>query len=66
MRQDQRHAFQAIQVSPRGLEDILDTYTVTQRRSAAAAYALAEALCERARAMQAKPTAYVKEVNAPE
>jgi hypothetical protein len=59
-----RHAFQAIQMQSNGGEAILDTFTVTKRRSADEAYQLAEALCEKARRLAHRPAAFVREINA--
>ena len=59
-----RHAFEAIQLSESGGENILDTFTVTKKRSANAAYSAAEQLCEQARRLPHKPAAFVREINA--
>lgn len=59
------HAFEAIQMETNGGEALAGTFRVTKRRSADAAYAEAEALCEAVRALAHKPAAFVREINAP-
>ena len=56
------HAFQAV-ATGNGYETVLNFFTVTRKRNADAAYAAAEAVCEKARARGA---AFVREINAPE
>lgn len=59
-----KHAFEAVQLGPNGSESILDTFQVTQERSADEAYAQAEALCQEARSLPHNPCAFVREVGA--
>jgi hypothetical protein len=60
-----RHSFQAIQRESDGSESVLDTFVVTAKRTADAAYVAAEELCERARALPHRPAAFVREINEP-
>lgn len=57
------HAFEAIQIEG-GTEALLQTFRVTNRRSADMAYEAAEKLCEQARGLRHKPAAFVREINA--
>ena len=59
-----RHAFEAIQLGSGGGESLLDTVTITKKRSADDAYAKAERLCQAARDLPHKPAAFAREINA--
>ena len=57
------HAFQAV-TPGNGYETVLNTFTVTRRRTADLAHDEAEALCAKVRAWPHHPAAFVREINA--
>jgi len=58
-----KHYFEAVMVERYGRFSVLDTFVVTKRRDADAAYDAAEKLCDLVRSMPQAPAAFVRERN---